>query len=294
MSQSRFPPAVLRSLILFAAAVLFPVSAQSGAEAPRRIVSVGGALTEIIYALGAQDALVGGDTTSYYPPAAAALPKVGYMRALSAEGILSLKPDLLILTAESGPAPVLAQLKLAGVKMLTLKPGRSLEDVKESARRIAAALGRKKEGAALTRKMDAEIQKLAEAAAAQPVRKRALFIMNHGGGAPMVAGRETAADAIIRLSGAANAADDYAGYKPLTPEAAAALEPDVILTTTQGLERAGGAEGFMRIPGVALTPAAQNGKVIAMDALLLLGFGPRTAKAALDLSAQYRGQDDAR
>ena len=96
------------------------------ADTPKRVVSVGGALTETVYALGAGELLVGSDTTSYYPEAAANSPKVGYQRALSAEGILSLSPDLVIMTDEAGPPPVLAQLNSAGVNMLTLNAGRSL------------------------------------------------------------------------------------------------------------------------------------------------------------------------
>ena len=82
-------------------------SAQAPAKMPR-IVSVSGATTEIVYALGAEKQLVGSDTTSLFPAAALQTPKVGYMRQLSAEGLLSLKPDAVITTHEAGPAAVLA------------------------------------------------------------------------------------------------------------------------------------------------------------------------------------------
>ena len=259
------------------------------AEAPRRVVTIGGSLTEIVYALEAQEILVGNDTTSYYPPAAERLPKVGYQRALSAEGIVSLYPDLVILTEEAGPPAVLAQLQAANIPILSLRAGRSLADVRDAIRVIARALKKEQAGRALTDAIDHQTAELAKVTAGQPTDKRVLFILQHGGGAPMAAGRETAADSIIRLSGARNAVSGYAGYKPLTPEAAAALQPDVILTTARGLVQAGGKDALLTAPGLSLTPAARTGSLIVMDALLLLGFGPRTVQAAATLHEAYQG-----
>ena len=261
----------------------------AAAEAPRRVVSIGGALTEIVYALEAQEVLVGNDTTSYYPPAAEHLPKVGYQRALSAEGIVSLSPDLVMLTEEAGPPAVLAQLQAANIPVLQLRAGRSLTDVRDAIRVIARALKKDRAGSALIDAIDRQTAELAEVTARHPTDKRVLFILQHGGGAPMAGGRETAADSIIRLSGAQNAVTEYTGYKPLTPEAAAALQPDVILTTARGLAQAGGKDALLAAPGLSLTPAARTGSLIVMDALLLLGFGPRTVQAAATLHEAYQG-----
>lgn len=261
----------------------------AAAEAPRRVVSIGGALTEIVYALEAQEVLVGNDTTSYYPPAAERLPKVGYQRALSAEGIVSLSPDLVMLTEEAGPPAVLAQLQAANIPVLQLRAGRSLTDVRDAIRVIAGALKKDRAGSALIDAIDRQTAELAEVTARHPTDKRVLFILQHGGGAPMAGGRETAADSIIRLSGAQNAVTEYTGYKPLTPEAAAALQPDVILTTARGLAQAGGKDALLAAPGLSLTPAARTGSLIVMDALLLLGFGPRTVQAAATLHEAYQG-----
>ena len=261
----------------------------AAAEAPRRVVSIGGALTEIVYALEAQEVLVGNDTTSYYPPAAEHLPKVGYQRALSAEGIVSLSPDLVMLTEEAGPPAVLAQLQAANIPVLQLRAGRSLTDVRDAIRVIASALKKDRAGSALIDAIDRQTAELAKVTARHPTDKRVLFILQHGGGAPMAGGRETAADSIIRLSGAQNAVTEYTGYKPLTPEAAAALQPDVILTTARGLAQAGGKDALLAAPGLSLTPAARTGSLIVMDALLLLGFGPRTVQAAATLHEAYQG-----
>jgi len=269
--------------------VLVLVSSAALAENPKRIVAVGGALTEIVYGLGAGDLLVGADTTSYFPEQAAQLPKVGYQRALSAEGILSLTPDLVILSEEAGPPAVLAQLKTAGVSVLQVQAGRSLSDVKESIQIIGSALGKSEQSSALISNLESASTKLNKTIAEQKDKKRIMFILQHSGGAPMVAGMDTAASSVIELSGAENAVKEYNGYKPLSPESAIAIAPDIILVTTQGLEQAGGIASLLNKPGINLTPAAKQGNVIAMDTLLLLGFGPRTAEAATELNRRTKG-----
>ncbi|MCR9213720.1 MAG: ABC transporter substrate-binding protein [Proteobacteria bacterium] len=269
--------------VLFTALfILFSTSAL--AEPPKRVVSVGGALTEIVYEMEAGDLLVGSDTTSYFPLEAAQLPKVGYQRTLSAEGILSLSPDLVILTDEAGPPAVLEQLKTAGVELLQVKSGRSLPDIQGNIRAIGGALEMEEASEALISRMAVSEKKLKEAVSSTGKIKRIMFILQHSGGAPMVAGMDTAASSIIELAGAENAVADYTGYKPLSPESAVSIGPDIILVTSQGLEQVGGPESLLKVPGIGLTPAAKQGHVIAMDALLLLGFGPRTAEAALELN----------
>ncbi|MZR32271.1 heme/hemin ABC transporter substrate-binding protein [Sneathiella litorea] len=273
-------------MIRILTALLMFISTAAYADAPKRIVSVGGPLTETIYAIGAGNLIVGSDTTSYYPAEAASTPKVGYQRALNAEGILSLNPDLVILSEESGPPIVLEQLKSAGINMLTVKAGRSLKDVKDSIDILAKALDKQTEGNQLIADINGAEEKLKAASAAQEPPKSVMFILQHSGGAPMVAGQKTAADSIINLAGATNVVADYEGYKPLSPEAAVSLAPEILLVTTQGLEQAGRKAALLASPGVSLTPAAKNARIIAMDALLLLGFGPRTAEAALELKRQ--------
>lgn len=272
----------MKALIAFLA-TLFVAGSTLAAE-PQRIVSIGGAITEIVYALGAGEQVVGSDTTSYFPPQAANTPKVGYQRALSAEGIISLSPDLVLLSPESGPPPVLAQLESVGLKLVRLKAGRNLNDVRTNMRTIGDALGQSEKATALIKDFMQDETKLHAVISDAGQRKRVLFILQPGGGPPMVSGAHTAADSIIALAGGENAVVDYNGYKLLTPESAIAAEPDVILLTSQGLEAFGGIDGLRRLPGLALTPAIKNNDVIAMDALLLLGFGPRTVEAAMTLN----------
>lgn len=269
-------------------AVLFLIApVLSYAEAPKRIVSIGGALTEIVYALGESSRLVGSDTTSIYPKAAQELPKVGYQRALAVEGILSLDPDLIMLTDAAGPPKVLEQLESTGIKILKIKSGRSIGDVKANIKIIGSVLGRSASADKLISKLDFDNEHLSELKQGLSEHKTVMFVLQHGGGAPMVAGSETAADSIIKLSGGRNVVTAYTGYKPLTPEAAVALKPDVILITQQGLDQVGGQQQLLKAPGLSLTPAAEQGNVIAFDSLLLLGFGPRTVEAAIALSKAY-------
>lgn len=263
---------------------LLIVSAVASAETPQRIITIGGSLTEIVYALNQQSRLVANDTTSYYPKHAETLPKVGYQRALSAEGILSLNPDLVILTDEAGPPSVISQIQSAGVNVLEVGAGRSITDVKESIMTISKALDCETAGDNLIEKLDKENVHLVEMTANIQKPRKIMFILQHGGGAPLVAGTETAADSIIKLSGGQNVVSQYAGYKPLTPEAAVMMNPDIILITQQGLEQMGGKQALLKSPGLSLTHAAKQQNIIAMDSLFMLGFGPRAIEAAMALN----------
>ena len=249
-----------------------------------RLISVGGSVTEIVYALGAGDRLVAVDSTSSYPPAADDLPDVGYMRRLSAEPILALEPELLLLVEDAGPQATIDQLRAAGVRIVTLPDEPSLAGVRKKIGQVAAALELPEAGEALVQRIEAAQRDVAEKLMAVSSRPSVLFLLSVGNGAPLAAGRGTSAAGIIELSGGRNALDGFAGYKPLSPEAAAAAQPDVILVTARTLERLGGREALLARPELAASPAASAGRLIAMDALLLLGFGPRTAEAMARLA----------
>ena len=264
---------------------------------PRRVAVAGGAITEVVYALNAQSLLVGADTTSTYPPAAQSLAKIGYQRTLSAEGVLSLHPDLLLTSNEAGPPAALTQIAAAGVKVIKLGSHHSVEVVRDRIRGAALALNVTSRGAALLLRFDTEWQFALETVkrhrqdCKQP--PRVMFILSHSGTQVMVAGRDTAADAMIRYAGAINVlgGEDgrggYRGYKPLTAESAAMASPDVLIVTSEGLDAIGGIAKLIQTPGLALTAAAKNRRVVSnMDSLLLLGFGPRLPEALIKLSAQ--------
>ena len=263
-----------------AAAASLPVRAKT----PARIVSVGSALTEIVYALGAEGLLIGVDTTSQYPAAAQTLPQVGYMRALSAEGVLSLKPTLVIATTAAGPAATLDQLRATGVEVLVMLDHYDYDSVIAKIATVGRVTGKQAEADAMIAHGRADMAELAKRLATASGKPRVLFLLSMGGGAPQAAGRDTAADGIIRLAGGANAIESYAGYRPLTPEAVIASRADFVLVTRQTVQAMGGIEAILNQPSLRQTPAGRAGKVLQFDTLLLLGFGPRTPQAAQELA----------
>jgi iron complex transport system substrate-binding protein len=236
-------------------------------EDTSRLVTLGGSVTEIVFALGAGDKVVGVDSSSVYPEEATQLPQVGYQRQLAAEGVLALNPTLILATTEAGPPEAIVQLKDSGVTVLILPAEESVEGAKAKIRGLAQALSLADKGEALIQKMEAELAEAERLQAQVNSKPKVIFIYARGPGAVNVAGVETAADAMIRLAGGVNAVQDYEGYKPLTAEAAVAATPDVLLLLSRGLESLGGQEALLKQPGLAQTPAGQNGRVIAMDDL---------------------------
>lgn len=250
----------------------------------KRIVSVGGAITEIVYALGLQDRLVGIDTTSLYPTEALQQkPNVGYMRQLSAEGVLGLNPELILATEGSGPKETLAVLNEAKVSIVTVPEQFSEDGILERIRVVAQELGADARGACLSEAVTKDLAAMRKLREKVGDKRRVMFVISFVNGRAMVAGRNTAAHEIIALAGAANAIDGYEGYKPLSDEAIVAARPDVILVMQRGRDSIS-SETIFSNAAFALTPAAKDKSFIAMDGLYLLGFGPRTAAAARDLA----------
>lgn len=258
------------------------LAAGEAKAAPPRLISLSGGMTEVVYRLGAEHLLVATDTTSTYPEAALKTPKVGYMRQLSAEGVLSLRPTAVLGTQEVGPAGVLAQLRQAGVALHLVKADHSFDELLAKVRVAAQASLLPDAGHALTLQLQSDwtaaTRRVAQAVDARRQKglapRKVLFVMNHGG-SPQGAGRGTAAQAMIDLVGAVNVLDAGQGYKPLTPEAVAQAAPDVILTTQESIDLRGGQDAFWQQAGLAFTPAARQQRLVALDAMALLGFGPR-------------------
>lgn len=247
---------------------------------PQRIVTVAGNVSETVFALGMGDKVVGVDASSLYPAAVHQLPKVGYYRNINAEGILSLSPDLVIATDAAGPPNVIEQIRGAGIPIAVLDSAQSFEGAQSRITQIAKLLDRTDEGKTLTTAMQDELKAMVKPATAPKV----LFIYARGAGTQNVAGKETAASAMIELAGGQNAVSEYTGYKPMNAEAIIQANPDYILFTKRGLESIGGVEAASKLNGIAQTTAGQNKKIISIDDLLLLGFGPRTALGATELS----------
>ncbi|SIS72823.1 heme/hemin ABC transporter substrate-binding protein [Neptunomonas antarctica] len=289
MKQAKLPSALNATIT---SAVLCGIFSFSIVQAsPQRIVSADGALTEIVYALGEEQRLVGVDTTSSYPALATKLPQIGYKRAISAEGVLSLSPDVIIATDDSGPDKVVEQLKAAGVDFRVYSEAPSLDAVEEKIRHIAAMLGKQAEGEQLWAEVKRKVDdaKTQAAKAEQPLR--VMFVLSAGERSPLVAGGNTGADTMIRLAGGLNAVEGFDGYKPIPAEALVTARPDVILM----MKRAGhtvSADQLFSQPGFSMTPAAENKRLITMNGLKLLGFGPRIGDAISELTTALYGNSE--
>ncbi len=250
------------------------------------ILSIGGDITEILYSLGLEAKIIGVDATSQFP--AEALKQktnVGYLRALSTEGVLSIAPHLIIASASAGPPEVVKALKQTSVPYLEVEDGHSPEGVVEKVRFVAQVLDVSAEGDKLARQIESEFKALAERRGKIGKRSRAVFILGAQSGRVTVGGSGTSADAIFKLAGLDNVAASVNGYKPVVDEALVEMMPDVIVT----MRRSSGTHDIdkvMGMPGMQSTPAGRANRAVVMDGLYLLGFGPRTPAAALDLMRQ--------
>lgn len=258
-----------------------------GSAAASRIVSLGGDVTETLYAIHAEAGLAGVDSTSTWPVAAKALPDVGYVRQLSAEGVLALRPDLVLATHDAGPDTVISQLRAAGVRIEMLPVSRTPTDIDQKIRSIGRLTGHADEADALASRVSKEFASLATAVAAMPSHPRVVFLMSAGQGSPMAAGNDTAADRAIALAGGTNVARAMSGYKAMSPESLVALKPDVILLMKEREEAVGGVQGVLAMPGIADTPAGKAKRIFFIEGQALLGFGPRTASEAATLQRRW-------
>ncbi len=251
--------------------------------APQRVVTAGGTVTEIVYALGQGSRIVGADVSSVYPAEASSKPSVGYVRQLSAEGVLSLNPEVLLTTVDAGPPAVLEQIKAAGVRVEIVPAGSDWDAAKARIRFVADLLGIPDKSKELEARLDASKTRIDQNRQKRTAPPKVLFIYARGAGTVAVSGTGTEADAIIGLAGGVNAVTAYPGYRPFTAEALAAAQPDLILLTSRGLESMGGKKGLAALPG--LSEVMKTTKVESMDDLLLLGFGPRLGEAVETLEA---------
>ncbi len=245
-----------------------------------RIVTLQGTLTEIIFELGLGDKVVGTDVTSNYPESVASLPKVSHSRNISSEGVLSLNPGYVIGFETSMTPETRQQIESAGVPVKLFKESFSIEGSKKLIREVAETFGANEKAEAICSKIDQDLQ----AAPALNSKPKVLFIYARGAGTLMVAGKNTAAQAMIELAGATNAFYEFEDFKPLTPESLVSANPDVILLFTSGLESLGGIDGLLAIQGIAQTTAGKEKRVIEMDGPLLTGFGPRVGQAVTELA----------
>ena len=249
-----------------------------------RVAAIGGDITEIVYALGAEARLVAIDSTSQFPPAALRTKKnVGYMRAISTEGVLSVGATLIIASERAGPPDVVKALKATSTPYVEIRDEFNTAGITEKVRLIARALDLPSAGERLAASIEAAFKKLDSARASIVKQQRALFVLSVQNARAVVGGRETSADAVLRLAGLENAATSMQGFKPVADEALAELAPDIVVTMRRGAASGHGTDEIRSLNGFRLTPAGASNRVVEMDGLYLLGFGPRAPAAALEL-----------
>lgn len=264
-----------------------PDTSGEAATEQQRIVSLSGAITETLHALGYGSHIVGVDVTSTYPEAAKALPNLGHVSRLNPEGVLALHPDLIFAEAKDSSAPGMQQLVGTGVPIHWVPKPETLDGALASAKYMSAVLaGGQAALEALRGQIDETKAALGALLAQKASKPKVLFIYARGKGSLLAAGTGTAAEAMIRAAGGQNAVTAFEGFKALSPEGLIQAQPDVILMFDSGLDSVDGLASLLLLPGVAETPAGKNQRVIAMDGHYLLGFGPRAAQAALELARQ--------
>jgi iron complex transport system substrate-binding protein len=250
-----------------------------------RIIPLNGEVAEIVWALGLGENVVGTDTSATYPPEAVALQSIGYQRTLSAEGIISLNPSVIIGTETAGPPEVIEQIRSIGVPVVIVKDPVTLDDIGPKIRAVAEALGVPVRGDELATTTESEIEEARALAATATSQPRVMFLYVRGAQVQVIMGAGSGGDEMTTEAGAIDVGVELGiqGTKPITPESLVAGAPDAFLLLTAGLESVGGVDGLLEIPGIAETPAGENRNVIALDDQYLLGFGPRAGQALMEL-----------
>ncbi len=254
------------------------------AEDPSKVVAAGGSIAEMLYSLGAGNLLVAVDSTASYLPETVSLPSVGYVRNLSAEGILALKPSLILGEHDMGPAEVLNQISSVEVEVKRIDERHSTQGIIDKFVCIARILGKEDAAQDILRGQLAEVvtslEKANEASADLP---RAALVLNFVDNQPIVAGANTSGDGLLRMAGAQNIFSDIEGWKPLSRELLIAANPEHLVVTERALKSIGGLEGMLSDPLLASTDALSDDNVHAYGGMSLLGFGLQTLEVALSL-----------
>ncbi|MGC9499659.1 heme/hemin ABC transporter substrate-binding protein [Streptomyces sp. WG7] len=265
-------------------------------ERAGRVVPLSGSLSEIVFTLGLGDRVVARDVTATFDQAAK-LPVVTRGHDVSAESVLSLRPDLVIAETTTGPEEAVDQIRAAGVPVVSVEAAKGLDDVGPRIQAVADALGVPAAGRELTRRSEERI-----AAVRKDVpdgdRPRVAFLYLRGSASVyLIGGRESGAGSLIEAAGAvdAGAASGLVkDFTAITTEALAEAAPDAILVMSKGLESVGGVDGLVKIPGVAQTPAGLDRRIVSVEDGVLLNYGPRTDQVLKSVVAQLYGEGGAR
>ncbi|CAH7232390.1 Periplasmic hemin-binding protein [Vibrio chagasii] len=261
----------LLSVAAMSLALTAPTAMANDVEQPR-IISAGSAVTELVLALGAEEQLVGIDVTSRFPQSED-LPKIGYHRNLSAEGLLALEPTTLIGSDEMGPDNAISQLKSAGVDVEIVNTEANVEGLLKRIDQIAKITHTEDHSQQVKADVNQKIAALKANQVPKNEAKKVLFLLLHEGRPANVAGGETSPNAIIELAGGINpAAQSLTSYKPLSMESLVEMQPDVILVSGRSYQKMGDADAILKsLPMLAATPAGMNKQIITVNGSALVG-----------------------
>ena len=253
-----------------------------------RLAISGGSITEIVYLLNESATMVAADRTSTYPTAATKLPSIGYVRNLSAEGVLSIEPTLILAENDTGPPIVLNQLRKTGVEIAIIPEQMDAEGIISKVECVASVINADPESTATaTAKLAqdlAVLEQLKNAERELETNITVAVILGLDNGQPTVGGVNTSANSILEMAGATNAFESFEGWKPVPAESMLEANPDIIIMPIRSVKMAGGLEKILTMQAIKLTNAAMNNRVIAIDGMALLGFGPRTLGVAIDIA----------
>ncbi|MEV5812743.1 heme/hemin ABC transporter substrate-binding protein [Streptomyces mutabilis] len=270
--------------------------AQVEVERAERIVPLSGSLSEIVFTLGLGDRVVARDVTATFEQAAK-LPVVTRGHDVSAESVLSLKPDLVIAETTTGPEEAVDQIRAAGVPVLFVEAAGGLDDVGPRIQAVADALGVPAAGKELTRRSEQRIEAVREDVP-HGERPRVAFLYLRGSASVyLIGGEDSGAGSLIEAAGAVDAGAASGlekDFTAITSEALVKAAPDAILVMSKGLESVGGVDGLVKIPGVAQTPAGLDRRIVSVEDGVLLNYGPRTDQVLESVVAQLYGEDGAR
>ncbi|WKK59459.1 hemin ABC transporter substrate-binding protein [Sphingobacterium sp. BN32] len=270
---------LLRTLFLLLTFV--SVSFSSLANAPKRIISLSGAITEVLDGLGVGKQIIAVDLTSDYPAYISQLPKVSKNRSVTIEALSSFRPDLVLALKGELSADIQVQLQKLKIPFVLVTQEFSSGGLQSFIKTIAKAVDQEQNGIALASKLSQDLSNLAKKT--KHSSQKILFIYARGAGHMSVAGQNTSIDAVIKEAGFQNAMKGFIGFKTYNTEALVAANPDVILLFSFGISSLGGSEGILKMPGVKLTNAGKNQKIVAMDATLLNNYSLRLPEAIAKL-----------
>jgi len=251
-----------------------------------RVVIAGGSITEIFYLLDLQDHIVALDITSNFPEDAKKYPSIGYVRMLSAEGLLSMNPSIILGENDMGPSTVIGQVKQTGVELKIIPEEKSVLGILEKIRCVAGIMDVSSYAEELInekyREMLFQIEENKRIISEKNISAMVIYSMQ--GTSPIVSGSGESGDAFLKLTGAQNAFASFEGWKPASAESIIANNPDYIIVTNRLLKRFSNLEELSNHPSLSQTKAAKKNQIIAKDGMAMMGFGPRTISCALEVS----------